>query len=380
MLSSDVVVVGAGMAGASVAAELSERLSVVVVEAAASGEEHSTGRSAAAFLPSYGSAGVRALTRASRPLFEAMAGSDAPLLRPRPLLWVATDDPSEHTLTELQGTSPHLESLSPEQARGLCPPLRSERVRSAAVDRSAADVDVAGLHQAYFRTLRRRGATVLFNAAVREIERDGQGWNVTAGEHVVHCAKVVDAAGAWVDQVAGRAGVPALGIRSKRRTAFVSPTGFAGDVGELPLVVDACERWYVKPEAGLILGSPGDATDVSPGRPRPDALEIARALEAIATTTTLGLRSVQRAWAGLRNFVDDHEPVIGEWSGHEGFHFLAGQGGYGIQMAPALARLAADVVADGTLSPETAGYGVAATALRPDRLSPAPTTRLRQDH
>ncbi|MCC9158553.1 FAD-dependent oxidoreductase [Streptomyces parvulus] len=180
--------------------------------------------------------------------------------------------------------------------------------------------------------------------------------------------------------MAGRAGVPAIGIRSKRRTAFVGPTGFAGDVGELPLVVDACERWYVKPEAGLILGSPGDATDVSPGRPRPDELEIARALEAIAATTTLGLRSVQRAWAGLRNFVDDHEPVIGEWSGHEGFHFLAGQGGYGIQMAPALARLAADVVADGTLSPETAGYGVAATALRPDRLSPAPTTRLRQDH
>ncbi|WP_308112746.1 NAD(P)/FAD-dependent oxidoreductase [Streptomyces parvulus] len=211
-LSSDVVVVGAGMAGASVAAELAERLSVVVVEAAASGEEHSTGRSAAAFLPSYGSAGVRALTRASHPLFEAMAGSDAPLLRPRPLLWVATDDPSEHTLTGLQRTSPHLESLSPEQARGLCPPLRSERVRSAAVDRTAADVDVAGLHQAYLRTLRRRGATVLFNAAVRDIERDGQGWNVTAGEHVVHCAKVVR-----------RRGVGRPGGRPRRRTGDRHP-------------------------------------------------------------------------------------------------------------------------------------------------------------
>lgn len=377
MLSSDVVVVGAGMAGASVAAELSQRLSVVVVEAAASGEEHSTGRSAAAFLPSYGSAWVRALTRASHPLFQAMGASGAPLLQPRPLLWVATDDPGEDAVTELKRASPHLESLSPVQAQGLCPPLRSERVRSAVVDRTAADVDVAGLHQAYFKTLRRRGATVLFNAAVREIKRDGQGWNVTAGEHVVHCAKVVDAAGAWVDQVADSAGVPAIGIRSKRRTVFVSPTGFAGDVGELPLVVDACERWYVKPEAGLMLGSPGDATDVAPGRPRPDELEIARALEAIAKTTALGLRGVRHAWAGLRNFVDDHEPVVGEWSGHEGFYFLAGQGGYGIQMAPALARLASDVVADGTLSPETAQYGVPATDLRPDRLSTAATARLR---
>jgi len=133
--------------------------------------------------------------------------------------------------------------------------------------------------------------------------------------------------------------------------------------------VDACERWYVKPEAGLMLGSPADATEVSPGRPRPDELEIARALEAVDEATTLGLRSVQRAWAGLRNFVADHEPVVGAWSDHEGFYFLAGQGGYGIQMAPALARLAADIVAEGTPSRETADYGASAAGLRPDRLS-----------
>ncbi len=370
MLSSDVVVVGAGMAGASIAAELSERLSVVVVEAAASGEEHSTGRSAAAYLPSYGSAWVRALTEASRPLFEAVAAENGvPLLQMRPLLWLATDEPSEDAVTELRRTSPHTETLTPAQAQALCPPLRAERVRSAAVDHSAADLDVAGLHQSYLRTLRRRGATVLFNAEVRDIARDGQGWRVTAGDHVIRCVKVVNAAGAWVDQVAARADVPPVGIRPRRRTAFVSPTRYGGDVSELPLAVDACERWYVKPEAGLMLGSPADATDVSPGRPRPDELEIARALEAIEETTTLGLRSVQRAWAGLRNFVDDHEPVVGAWPTYENFYFLAGQGGYGIQMAPALARLAADVVAEGALSPETAAYGVPMTGLAPSRLS-----------
>ncbi|MFG2514017.1 NAD(P)/FAD-dependent oxidoreductase [Streptomyces sp. NPDC048584] len=370
MLSSDVVVVGAGMAGASVAAELSERLSVVVVEAAASGEEHSTGRTAAAFLPSYGGASVRALTRASRPLYEAMAAENGvPLLQPRPLLWLATDEPGEEAVSELTRTSPDLERLTSGQAHRLCPPLRADRVRSAALDRSAADVDVAGLHQTYFRMLRGRGATVLFNAPVRDIRRHGKGWRIAAGEQVIHCAKVVNAAGAWADQVAGRADVPAIGIQPRRRTAFVSPTRYDGDISELPLLVDACERWYVKPEAGLMLGSPADATEVSPGRPRPDELEIARALEAVDEATTLGLRSVQRAWAGLRNFVADHEPVVGAWSDHEGFYFLAGQGGYGIQMAPALARLAADIVAEGTPSRETADYGVSAAGLRPDRLS-----------
>ncbi|MFF4053310.1 NAD(P)/FAD-dependent oxidoreductase [Streptomyces chartreusis] len=376
MLSSDVVVVGAGIAGASVAAELSERLSVVVVEAAASGEEHSTGRSAAAFLPSYGSASVRALTRASHPLYEAMAAeSGVPLLQPRPLLWLATDELGLEAVTELTRTSPHLDRLTAGQAHRLCPPLRAERVRSAALDRSAADVDVAGLHQTYLKTLRRRGATVLFNAAVRDIRRHGQGWQITAGEHVLQCAKVVNAAGAWVDQVADRADVPAIGIQPRRRTAFVSPTRYDGGIAELPLVVDACERWYVKPEAGLMLGSPADATDVSPGRPTPDELEIARALEAIEEATTLGLRSVQRAWAGLRNFVADHEPVVGAWSEHESFYFLAGQGGYGIQMAPALARLAADIIAEGTLSQETAQYGVSPAGLHPDRLSVLRGTR-----
>ncbi|MFJ6076350.1 NAD(P)/FAD-dependent oxidoreductase [Streptomyces sp. NPDC093065] len=369
MLSSDVVVVGAGMAGASVAAELSERLSVVMVETAASGEEHSTGRSAAAFLPSYGSPWVRALTRGSGPLYEEMAAENGvPLLQPRPLLWLATDKPGEDAVTELTRSSPHLERITPVQAHRLCLPLRADRIRSAAVDRSAADVDVAGLHQTYFRMLRRRGATVLFNAAVRDIRRHGRGWRVTAGDHVIHCEKVVNAAGAWVDQVAARADVPPIGIQPRRRTAFVSPTRYDGDIAELPLVVDACERWYVKPEAGLMLGSPADATDVSPGRPSPDELEIARALEAIGEATTLGLRGVRRAWAGLRNFVADREPVVGAWSGHEGFYFLAAQGGYGIQMAPALARLTADIVAEGALSRETAQYGVPPAGLRPDRL------------
>ncbi|PSM38963.1 hypothetical protein C6Y14_33590 [Streptomyces dioscori] len=362
------------MAGASVAAELSKRLSVVVVEAAASGEEHSTGRSAAAFLPSYGSAWVRALTEASRPLYDAIsAESGVPLLQLRSLLWLATDEPSEDAVTELVRTSPHMKTLTPAQAQALYPPLRAEQVRSAAVDRSAADLDVASLHQSYFRTMRQRGATVLFNSAVRDIKRDGQGWHVAAGQHVIRCAKVVNAAGAWVDQVADRAGIPRIGIQPRRRTAFVSPTRYDGDVSELPLAVDACERWYVKPEAGLMLGSPADATEVSPGRPRPDELEIARALEAIEETTTLGLRSVQRAWAGLRNFVADHEPVVGAWSAHEGFFFLAGQGGYGIQMAPALARLAADIVAEEALSEETAAYGVPVSGLAPDRLSRATT-------
>lgn len=368
-LTCDVAVIGGGMAGASVAAQLSGRRSVVVAEAAAAPGEHSTGRSAAAFLPSYGGPVIRALTAASRPLYDAISAElGVPLLRPRPLLWLATDDASEHALAAMRRSMPALQSASAAEARRLCPPLRAERLRAAAVDSSASDVEVASLHQYYLAALRRRGGTLLLRAPAREITRSGGGWRVVAGEHVISCAAVVDAAGAWADDVARSAGVPPVGIRPKLRSAFVSPARYPGDLAGLPLLMDACERWYAKPEAGLILGSPADETDVPPGNARPDELAIAQALDAINDATALDLRTVRRAWAGLRSFVADKAPVVGCWQAHQGFHFLAGQGGYGIQTAPALARLAADVIAAGTLSRETDGYGVPLDSLAPDRL------------
>lgn len=344
-------------------------LSVVVVEAATAAGVHSTGRSAAAFLPTYGGSVIRALTGASRALYDVrseMTGIQH--LRPRVLLWLASDADSASAVSDMTVSSPNLETLTDAEALQLCPPLRPERVQAVAADFSATDVDVDVLLQGYLAETRRNGGTVLLGAPVREITRDGTGWRVTAGEHVIRCEKVVNAAGAWVDDVARCAGVVPIGIQPKLRTAFVSPTAYSGDIADLPLVMDACERFYFKPEAGLVLGSSADETDSQPGDARPDEIAVAQALDSINEVTTFELRSVRRAWAGLRSFVADRLPVVGAWSAHEGFYFVAGQGGYGIQTAPALARLAADVITDGGLSGETAGYGVSVESIAPDRL------------
>lgn len=368
-LVCDVVVVGAGMAGASVAAELAARVSVIVVEAESAAGMHSTGRSAASFLPSYGGETVRALTAASRPLYDARsAESGTELLRPRALVWLATDRESHRGVARAVAEKPELALLTPAETVEWCPALRRDRIIAGALDSSAMDIDVAGLHGSYLSELKQRNGAVRLDAPVRQIERSGQGWRVTAGTEVISCGQVVDAAGAWTDEVAKLAGVPTVGLQPKLRSAFVSPTGFEGETSDWPMVFDSLERWYFKPEAGLILGSPADESDSAPVDARPDELAVARALESINETTTLGLRSVRRAWAGLRSFVADRAPVVGHWAGHEGFHFVAGQGGYGIQMAPALAAVAADAVLEGELSAKTEGYGVTLEAIGPDRL------------
>jgi glycine/D-amino acid oxidase-like deaminating enzyme len=180
---------------------------------------------------------------------------------------------------------------------------------------------------------------------------------------------VVNAAGAWVDELAERADVPPVGVQPKLRSAFISkPHADAASAGSA-LVADACERWYFKPEVGSVLASPADESDSPPCDARPDELAIARAIDAINEATTLRLRSVTRAWAGLRSFAPDRSPVVGARRNHDGFCFLAGQDGYGIQMAPALALVAADLVVDGTLSASVREYGVTAEELSPDRFT-----------
>lgn len=370
----DVAVIGGGMGGASVAAELAANLSVVLVEAESSAGAHSTGRSAAAFLPSYGGPVVRQLTAASRALYDARSTElGVELLRPRPLIWLGTDADGGRAVAQTVQENGSLVPLTVSEAVAMFPPLRPERVAAAALDSSATDIDVASLHQAYLSDLKHRKGTILLHAPAREIRRTGSTWEVTAGDCVISCAKVVNAAGAWADDVARRAGVPTVGLQPKRRTAFISPPVYTGEVSGLPLLSDSLERWYVKPEAGLLLGSPADETDSPPCDAKPDELEIARAIDEINEVTTLGLRSVRHAWAGLRSFVADRTPVVGAWTDHDGFYFVAGQGGYGIQMAPALARVAADIVADGKLSDESNTYGVLLESLSPERLARSKT-------
>jgi D-arginine dehydrogenase len=361
--TTDVVVVGGGMAGASIAYELAATRSVVLLENESTLARHSTARSAATYVPGHGTAPVRTLIAASGPRFARLRAEldTPPLLSPRPVLHVAVDAGGEARLAaelaEQAGEPGAPVVVDPDEARRRCPVLRPGVVRAAAVVEDAADVDTEALHQAYVRGLRGRGGTVRAGAPVTAVRRRGTGWRVQAGAEVLDAADVVDAAGAWADVVAGMAGVPRIGLTPFRRTIALArvpdPARLHGpDGGRLPMVVDPGERFYFKQEGDGLLVSPADQTPVEPHDARPDELDVAAALERVEAVTGLGLRSVRTAWAGLRSFVPDRTPVVGAWPEHPGFWFCAGQGGSGIETAPALAAYAAAVVTGGPLPPD----------------------------
>jgi D-arginine dehydrogenase len=357
------------MAGTSVAAELATTHRVVLVEREDQLAHHATGRSAAAFLESYGPPPVRALTRASRPLLEAAADeSGVPLLTPRPLLWVAGPDRAA-VVDALLEEQPTMRRLGAGEAAALCPVLRTDRLGGVAVEPGAQDMDVAGLHQHYLRTARARGVTVVRSAGVVAAEPGpgGDGWRLRLADGATLAAgAVVDAAGAWADEVAALFGARPCGMRPLRRTiAIARPTANGGGGGggggdsaqplplppEAPLVADVDDGFYFKPEGPHVLVSPADETPSAPCDARPDEADVALALERVNGVTTLGLRSVVSTWAGLRTFAPDRVPVVGADPSVPGLFWLAGQGGYGIQTAPALARLTAALVRGDTAAP-----------------------------
>jgi D-arginine dehydrogenase len=369
--SVDVVVVGAGIAGASAGDALARAgLSVAVLEAEDRPGRHATGRSAAHHIPSYGPPPVQALTAAATATLAEPPGElvTGPLLRPRPVLSVAAPGgeaalAAARTAAERAGTP--LADLDPSEAVALFPALRPELVAAATLDARAADLDVDALHQLHLRRLRRAGGTVVPGARVTAIARAGSGWAVTTGGGTggtVRAGLVVDAAGAWGDQVAALAGVEPVGLAPLRRTAFLvaAPPGSAG----WPLAADAAEAWYAKPDAGRMLCSPADETPAPPGDARPDEVDVARALDVLRERTTLATRSVARAWAGLRTFAPDRVPVVGRDPEHPGFVWCVGQGGYGVQTAPAVGDLVAALV---TGAPPPVAADVVA-ALDPARL------------
>jgi D-arginine dehydrogenase len=351
---ADLAVVGGGIAGVSVAYELAATRSVLLLEAEPALGTHATARSAATWIPGHGVATVRALTTASGPRFAQLAAEldTPPLLAPRSVLWVATDAVGEAALAaqlaERAAEPLAAVPLQPDEARRRCPALRD--VRAAALVATAADVDVDALHRGYVRGLRARGGLVRAGARVVALDRTGSGWALRLADgDPVHVGEVVDAAGAWADVVATVAGVPPLGLTPLRRTIAVvrvpDPVRLrAPDGGPLPMACEAADRWYFKADGPNLLVSPADETPAEPGDARPEELDVALALERVEAVTGLGLRSVVTSWAGLRSFVPDRRPVVGAWPDHPGFWFVAGQGGSGIETAPALSALAASVV------------------------------------
>lgn len=368
----DFLVVGGGMAGVSVGYELSRDGRVGVLEREDQLAFHSTGRSAAVFMETYGNAPVRALTRASRPFFEAPpAGfSEEPLLSRRGALFVA----DERQVTELRAHLDAVRSFVPTvtwvEGRDLArhvPCLAPGRWVGALSEPGAVDLDVHAIHQGYVRGLRARGGVVLAGAEVTGIERRGGRFAVTSPAGELSAPVLVNAAGAWADRIGALAGARPIGLRPLRRTVILVEA--PGDVSSWPMVVTADEALYFKPDARRLLVSPCDETPSEPCNAAADDYDVAVAVDRLEHATTLRVRHVSHRWAGLRSFVADRTPVVGRDPDVEGLVWLAGQGGYGIQLAPALARACRALALGEALPPELVTFGLSAGDLRPGRPS-----------
>lgn len=337
----DVAIIGAGMAGASLAAELAPHARVLLIEAEDAPGYHSTGRSAAFWEETYGGPGVVPLTLASGGYLD-----DHGFLTPRGALFIgrAGDRAAmdAHVAT-FAGTGVITHRLSPAELAAKVPHIRPEW--SEALHQPAcADIDVAGLHQHYLGAARRHGVTTACRARVSGLVREGGAWTITTerGE-AWRAATIVNAAGAWVDTIAQIAGVRPIGITPLRRTVAVlrvEPQAPA----DLPLVLDINGGFYFKPDAGRLWLSPHDEIPSDPCDAAPEELDVAIAIDRFQQVTDWRIAAVERRWAGLRSFAPDRLPVYGFDASAEGFFWFAGQGGFGIQTAPAAARLGAQLL------------------------------------
>ena len=367
----DCLVIGAGIAGASVAAALAGRVSVAVLETEAHAGYHATGRSAALYSALYGNATIRALTRASLGHFLAPqpGQSGQPLLRERPTLFLvgAGQEDLAAAFTAQDDVRERTTALTVAQVLARVPLLQRDRIAGALLDESSADIDVDLLHQGFLRVARAAGAALRLGEPLRALTREGGGWRAQTPAGEIHAGLVINAAGAWADEVAAMAGVAPVPLQPLRRTAVLIELPEGVDAGGWPAVVAIDESQYFKPDAGLLLISAADETPSPPCDAQPEALDVAIAVDRFETLTGRPVRRVRHRWAGLRVFSPDRTPVIGFEPGVPGFFWCAGQGGYGIQTSPALGRAAAALALGEGLPEDLLALGIGARCMSPAR-------------
>lgn len=370
---ADFLIIGGGIAGASVGYWLAPHGRVLLLERESQPGYHATGRSAAMFMESYGTPQVRALTLASRDFFQAppKGFAESALLSARGAMMVATEG-QEALLAGhwdiLRSMTPQARLLDRAGACRLMSALRPEKVLGATFDPDAADMDVHAIHQGYLRALRQAGGSVLCNAEVTAIERANGRWQVLAGGVRYEAPVLLNAAGAWADVVGALAGVRAIGLEPRRRSAFIFAPPTDQHSAHWPLTIGIGEDWYIKPEAGMLLGSPANADPVPPQDIQPEELDIALAIARIEAMTTLTIRRPTHTWAGLRSFVADGDLVGGFAPDAPGFFWVAAQGGYGIQTSAAMGEACAALARGLPLPERIAAYGLSAQMLSPTRL------------
>lgn len=371
--SVDCIVVGAGIAGASIAAFLAGSARVAILEAEPQAGYHSTGRSAALYSAIYGNRTIRALTRASRGFFMSPPNGLAaqPLLRRRDTLFLIGTGQQAHAahFAADPDVRERTRALSADEVMARVPVLQRDRVEGALLDEGSADIDVDALHQGFLRHVRALGAQLHLGAALRALERDGGGWLAHTDHASFRAPLVVNAAGAWGDSVAALAGIVAVPLQPLRRTAVLIDVPAGMDASDWPAVVAVDESQYFKPDAGLLLISAADENPSPPCDAQPEELDVAIAVDRFETLTGRLVPRIRHRWAGLRVFSPDRTPVIGFEPTAPGFFWCAGQAGYGIQTSPALGRAAASLALGRALPPDLVDLGIADQALSPRRFA-----------
>ena len=367
--SADIIVIGAGIDGASAAAELAATARVVVLEREPQPGYHATGRSAAFFVVSYGNAAVRAITAASEPFYRSppQGFTDVPLIRPRPCIFFGRPDQRD-AIKSLHAEVSSLQSLDPGQVRQRVPVILPGYLEGGLLDDTGGDLDVDAILQGFLWRLRERGGKLYSGREVHGLSRNNGLWKVGTGDETLTAPLVVNAAGAWVDEIARLAGLDPLGLQPKRRTAMLIDAPEGHDVTNWPLMVNVEEEFYFKPDAGALLLSPADETPSPPCDAQPEELDVALAVDRFETATGLEVSRVTHRWAGLRTFAPDKTFVVGFDPRTEGFFWLAGQGGYGVQTSPGMAQLAAALITGASLLEQASVGDDLARQLAPGRL------------
>jgi D-arginine dehydrogenase len=364
-IRADIAIIGAGIAGAGLAADVAGDYRTVVIEMEDRPGYHTTGRSAAIFIQNYGNAPIRALNRFSAGWY---ANADRklfpnPLLTPRGCLFVADEHGLDHHRT-LMAEDEGLQELSAEQAVALVPILKREQIVVGSYEKDSKDIDVAALHQGWLKQAKAAGAELVTDAPMTGAERANGVWKIETAKARVEAKIIVNAAGAWADAVAELAGQARVGLQPLRRSMAVLPAPENFDTKHWPLFGDAAESWYCKPDSGRLLVSPSEEDPVEPHDAFADDMVLAEGLSRFEHAVTVPVTRVERSWAGLRTFAPDRTPVAGFDRSADGFFWLAGQGGYGIQTAPGLSRLAGSLIRRAT---PPAGLEEIVSALSPDR-------------
>lgn len=364
----DFIVIGAGIAGASVAAELSTGAQVVVLEMEERAGFHTTGRSAAAYEPNYGPPPVLALTRAGGAFFfnPPTGFAETPLFTKRGSLVLIPRGEGDGGHDYLSDTTGAYE-IGIAQMLDLVPILRPDYATRGFYSPDTGDLEVNGLHQGFLRQFRKRGGKLHVSAGAQSITRAGGSWQVSTTAGIFSAPTVINAAGAWGDHVARMAGVAAIGLQPKRRSVGMVPLTGYPDFMRWPFMVDVHETWYAKPQSGKLLVSPADETPVEPHDAYADDEALAGGIERFMQATTVEVTRLEHSWGGLRTFAPDGSPIVGYDPTAEGFFWLVGQGGYGIMTSPALSRVATALASHKPLPEDILAQGLRLTDISPQR-------------